>query len=125
MKYATEMASCGMIYIPSYVKIGIGVQAILGCFLRNLRLQCWYCWWEGYMNQAVEMGSCTMTYTPSFIKIASGIQKLIEGIDTQTASQYHKPTFIFQNKEGTLQIVVKSEMKLFTNEITGTILGDK
>jgi hypothetical protein len=28
MMYAIEMASCGMIYLPSFVKIGTGVQAI-------------------------------------------------------------------------------------------------
>jgi hypothetical protein len=30
-----EMASCGMIYIPSFMKLGIGVQAILRFFLGN------------------------------------------------------------------------------------------
>jgi hypothetical protein len=31
------MASGGMIYVPSLMKIGIGVQAILRVCLRNLR----------------------------------------------------------------------------------------
>jgi hypothetical protein len=31
------MALCGVIYIPSLMKTGIGVQAILIFFLRNLR----------------------------------------------------------------------------------------
>jgi hypothetical protein len=31
------MASCGMIYIPSFMKIGGGVQAILIFCLRNPR----------------------------------------------------------------------------------------
>jgi hypothetical protein len=31
------MASCGMIYAPSFLKIGRGVQAILRFCLRNLR----------------------------------------------------------------------------------------
>jgi hypothetical protein len=35
--YTVEMASCGMIYLPSFVKIGTGVQAILRSCLRNLR----------------------------------------------------------------------------------------
>jgi hypothetical protein len=30
MKYAVEMASCNMMYIPSLIKIGIGVQTLLG-----------------------------------------------------------------------------------------------
>jgi hypothetical protein len=39
MIYATEMVSGGMIYmyIPSFMKIGTGVQAILRLYLRNLR----------------------------------------------------------------------------------------
>jgi hypothetical protein len=37
MKYAIEMPSCGMIYIPSFMHIGTGVQAILTFRLRNLR----------------------------------------------------------------------------------------
>jgi hypothetical protein len=29
IKYAVEMASCGMIYIPSFLKIGTDIQEIL------------------------------------------------------------------------------------------------
>jgi hypothetical protein len=32
MKYAVETASCGMIFLPSFMKTGIGVQAILRGF---------------------------------------------------------------------------------------------
>jgi hypothetical protein len=32
-----EMASCGMIYIPSFMKIGTGVEAILRFCVTNLR----------------------------------------------------------------------------------------
>jgi hypothetical protein len=35
--YAVEMDSCGMIYLSSFMKFGIGVQAILKFHLRNLR----------------------------------------------------------------------------------------
>jgi hypothetical protein len=34
--YAIEMASCGMIYAPSFMKIGIGVQAMLRFCLISL-----------------------------------------------------------------------------------------
>jgi hypothetical protein len=34
--YAVGMASCSMIYIPSVMKIGIGVQEVLRFFLNNL-----------------------------------------------------------------------------------------
>jgi hypothetical protein len=37
MKYAAEMALYGMILVPSFIKIGTGVQAILRFCLRNLR----------------------------------------------------------------------------------------
>jgi hypothetical protein len=37
MVHAVEMPSCGMIYIPSFMKTDAGVQAILGVCLRNLR----------------------------------------------------------------------------------------
>jgi hypothetical protein len=37
MKYAVEMASCGTIYLTSFMKTGTGVQAILRVCLRNLR----------------------------------------------------------------------------------------
>jgi hypothetical protein len=30
MKYAVEMASFGMIYIPSFIKIGSGILKLLG-----------------------------------------------------------------------------------------------
>jgi F0F1-type ATP synthase alpha subunit len=41
MKYTVEMASCGMIYIPSFMKIATGVQAIpsfikIGSGIQNL-----------------------------------------------------------------------------------------
>jgi hypothetical protein len=37
MKYAIKMGSGAMIYIPNFIKIGIGVQAVLRFCLRNLR----------------------------------------------------------------------------------------
>jgi hypothetical protein len=37
MDYAVEMDSSGMIYIPSFVRIGIGFQEILRVYLRNLK----------------------------------------------------------------------------------------
>jgi hypothetical protein len=37
MKYAVEMASCGMAYLPSSMKIDTVVQEILRFCFRNLR----------------------------------------------------------------------------------------
>jgi hypothetical protein len=36
MTYAVEMASCGIICLPSFLKFGTGVQAMLRFCLRNL-----------------------------------------------------------------------------------------
>jgi hypothetical protein len=36
MMYAAEMTSCGMMYLPSFMKIGTGGQAILRFCLSNL-----------------------------------------------------------------------------------------
>jgi hypothetical protein len=35
--YTVEMASCGIIYLPRFMKIGTGIQATLRFSLRNLR----------------------------------------------------------------------------------------
>jgi hypothetical protein len=37
MMNAAEMAMCGMTYVPSIMKIGEGIQAIIKFRLRNLR----------------------------------------------------------------------------------------
>jgi hypothetical protein len=34
--YTVEMTLCGIIYLPSFMKIGIGIQAIIRVFYRNL-----------------------------------------------------------------------------------------
>jgi hypothetical protein len=37
--YVIKMASCGMMCIPSFLKIDIGIQAILRCWSQKLVLQ--------------------------------------------------------------------------------------
>jgi hypothetical protein len=37
MKYTVGMVTYGMIYVPSFMKIGTGIQAISRFFLRNFR----------------------------------------------------------------------------------------
>jgi hypothetical protein len=39
IKYAIEMVSYAMMYLPSSMKIGIGIQAILRVCCRNLKLK--------------------------------------------------------------------------------------
>jgi hypothetical protein len=82
------MGSGGMIYIPSFIKIGTSVEAILRFCLRHLR-GCNICIADGrdFLNYANEMGSGAVIYVPSFIKIGSGIQMLMGGGDTQTQSK--------------------------------------
>jgi hypothetical protein len=64
VKYAVEMASCGMICIPSFINIGVGVQAMLRFCLTNLRrCKVLYYWWKEFMKYAFEMTSCGVIYT--------------------------------------------------------------
>jgi hypothetical protein len=72
--YALEMAPCVMIYLPSFMKIATGLQAILRFWLRNLK-GCNVGITDGRDVQkcAVEMGSGGMIYIPSFMKICLGI----------------------------------------------------
>jgi hypothetical protein len=37
MNYAAEVVSCGMLYIPSFMKIDLDIQAILSFWLCSLR----------------------------------------------------------------------------------------
>jgi hypothetical protein len=37
MKYAVDLASCGVIYVPNFMTIGAGVQTILWFCLGNFR----------------------------------------------------------------------------------------
>jgi hypothetical protein len=72
-----------MIYIPSFMKISTGVQAILRFSHRNLR----------GCNVGITDGR-DLLITP----IGSGIRRLIRGgthIDTQRGRRSHELTFIF------------------------------
>jgi hypothetical protein len=43
MKYTVDMASDGMICIPSFIRIGSGIQIIIRLLPRQSeRQQCWY-----------------------------------------------------------------------------------
>jgi hypothetical protein len=65
----------GMIYVPSFMKIGPGVHGTLRFCLRNLRgCNVGVMDGEGFMNYTVEMESGAIICIPSFIKIGSGTQ---------------------------------------------------
>jgi hypothetical protein len=83
MMYAIEMASCSMIYLPSFMKICIGVQAILRFCLRNLRGCDGITDGRDFLIMPLRWAQVSCDMRTSFIKIGSGIQKLIGG-DTQT-----------------------------------------
>jgi hypothetical protein len=100
------------VFVPSFVTIGSGIQAILRITCQQFeRLQYWYYWWEGFMKYAIEMTACGMIYTPSFIKMSSGVQITYAGwtckhTDTHT---YRQPSdlislLFFQNKGSRLEI---------------------
>jgi hypothetical protein len=83
IKYVIEMASGGMICIPSFMMTSSGIPVILTTVPQQFEgLQCWYYWWEGFMKYATEMVSRVMIYLPSFKKIGSGVQKLLRGTHT-------------------------------------------
>jgi hypothetical protein len=84
IKYTVEMAQDGMIWIPSFVTIGSGIQEIMGL------LPGWYRWWEVFVKHIFEVVSGGMLYIPSFIRIGSGVQKLVwwdTYIDTETQTK--------------------------------------
>jgi hypothetical protein len=84
MIYAIEMASGGMIYIPSFVKINTGVQAITWfCLSKFTSCNVGITDGKDFMKYAVEMDSDVRIYIHSFIKIGSGFVKMMA---TQTQS---------------------------------------
>jgi hypothetical protein len=81
MRYTVEMASDGMIYIPSFMKTDSGIQKILRLLPRQFeRLYYWYYKWEGLVNYAVAMTLGGMIYIPNLMKISSSILGTISTI---------------------------------------------
>jgi hypothetical protein len=101
------MGLCGMMYIPSFLKIGTGVTAILRFCFSSLR-GCSVGITDGgggFMKYAVLMDLGTMINVPSFIVTGSSIQSLLGG-DTHTHRQKGDLINIFsffQNKESRLK----------------------
>lgn len=57
----------GMIQLPTFMKIVIGIQALLRLCVSKVR----------GCNVGIDDGPVCMTYIPRFMKIISGIQKLL------------------------------------------------
>jgi hypothetical protein len=75
MTYAVKMLSHVMLFLPSFMKIGTGVQATLRfCFSNMNGCKCWYCRWKWIMKYTVEMGSGVMIYAPCSMTVGSGIK---------------------------------------------------
>jgi heme/copper-type cytochrome/quinol oxidase subunit 2 len=77
MEYAVEMTSYGMMYLPSIMKIGMGVQTLVRFCLRNWRSCNDHVSHGKNYEYDVEMGSGVIIYIPSLIKIGLGILKLL------------------------------------------------
>jgi hypothetical protein len=60
--YAVELVSSGIIYTPSFMKIGTGVQAILRFDLRNLR-GCNYGITDGWDLRTASLLRCPVIHT--------------------------------------------------------------
>jgi hypothetical protein len=71
-----------MIYTPSFMKIGKGVQAIIRFYIINLR-GCNVGITDGLVYELCR-GSGAMIYIPRFIKNGSAIQNLIRRIHIET-----------------------------------------
>jgi hypothetical protein len=108
MKFAVEVAPGGIIYIPSFMTIGSGIQVILRSVPQQFEtLQCWYYLLECFVKYAVGIASGGMIFIPSFIKIGSGVQKSLGGgIHTRAHTHTQQDDlislflfFYFQSKE--------------------------
>jgi hypothetical protein len=78
MKCVLEMVFGGMIYLPSFMKIGSAIEIISRLLPKEFdRVQCWYYWWKGFINYTTEMVSCGMIYIFSFMKIETGVQAIL------------------------------------------------
>jgi hypothetical protein len=84
MKCTVETDSGGMVCIPSFMKIGTGVQAILTFCFSNLMGCNVGITDEKFMNYSVELGLGVMIYIPSCIKTSSGTQMEGGGAHEQT-----------------------------------------
>jgi hypothetical protein len=77
MKYAVDMTSGGIIYIPRFVKDSINIYQYSDFTSKFSRLQRWYYCREELTKYAVETVSGGMMCLPSFMKSGSGIQIII------------------------------------------------
>jgi hypothetical protein len=66
-KYAVGMALCVLIYVPTFIKIGAVVQAILRFCLKFETLYIGIFDGRDFFNYAVETGSGAIIYVRSFI----------------------------------------------------------
>jgi hypothetical protein len=75
MMHVIEVASCGSIYLPSFMEIATGIQAILRFCLSSLNgCDVGVADEGGFMMYAVEIGPGSMMYIPSSMTVGSGIQ---------------------------------------------------
>jgi hypothetical protein len=69
MQFAVEMMTGGMIYMPSCMMIGSGIQVILKLMPKPFdTLLCLHYWWEVLMKYAVVTAADSMIHIPSFKK---------------------------------------------------------
>jgi hypothetical protein len=78
---------CHDTYIPSLMTIDSGIHVIWRLLSQQFeRLQCWYYWWEEFLNYAIEMTSDDMIYIPSVMTIGSGIRVVLRVLPQQFES---------------------------------------
>jgi hypothetical protein len=76
-------------YIPSFMTIDTGIQAILR-YLRSERPQCWYYWWEGFMMYANEMAADGMICTCQVLwRLIQGIKAILRYLRSERPQCWH------------------------------------
>lgn len=73
VRYAVECVSYNMDFIPNFMKMGSGIEVILGLLPQNLRGFSVY-WQERFMKYTNEVASGSVILIPSFVMISTGIQ---------------------------------------------------
>lgn len=93
-------------FVPSFMMIGSGTEAILLRLLLPQQFQrLWFYWWFAFMKYATEMVSGAMMHISSFYEDQYRHSEVVREKHTKTASWSHKPIFVFffQNKKSMLK----------------------
>jgi hypothetical protein len=94
-----------MIYIPSFVTFGSGINLIL-TFLPHQceKLRCWHHCWDGSVKYAIGLVSCDIMCIRSFLAGGSGMG--VRVILTLSLQKYHRLQFWHYWRDGFMKYVI-------------------